>query len=60
MNQVSCKCDPNLDQPNHSNAKQTVIDTFSFKDISEYDIALIFVSDEFSFNFLNLFDVINL
>jgi len=47
MNQVSCKCDPKLDQPNHSNAKQTVIDTFSFKDISEYDIALIFVSDEF-------------
>tara|TARA_X000000368_G_scaffold391725_1_gene355936 strand:- start:14 stop:460 length:447 start_codon:yes stop_codon:yes gene_type:complete len=47
MNQVSCRCDPNLDQPNHSNAKQTVIDTFSFKDISEYDIALIFVSDEF-------------
>ena len=47
MNQVSCNCDPNLDQPNNSNAKQIAIDTFSFKDISEYDIALIFVSDEF-------------
>ena len=47
MNQVSCKSDPHLDQPIHSNAKQTVIDTFSFKDVSEYDIALIFVSDEF-------------
>lgn len=47
MNQVSCKCDPNLDQPNNLNAKQTVINTFSFKDISEYDIALVFVSDEF-------------
>lgn len=47
MNQVSCKCDPNLDQPNNSNAKQTVINTFSFKNISEYDIALVFVSDEF-------------
>ena len=47
MNQVSCKCDPNLDQPNNSNAKQIVIDTFSFKDVLEYDISLIFVSDEF-------------
>ena len=47
MNQVSCKCDPNLDQPNNSNAKQIAIDTFSFKDVLEYDISLIFVSDEF-------------
>ena len=47
MNQVSCKCDPNLDQPNNSNAKQIVIDIFSFKNVLEYDISLIFVSDEF-------------
>ena len=47
MNQVSCKCDPNLDQPNNSNAKQIAIDTFSFKDVLEYDVSLIFVSDEF-------------
>ena len=47
MNQVSCKFDPNLDQPNNSNAKQIVIDIFSFKNVLEYDISLIFVSDEF-------------
>ncbi|MFL3015381.1 MAG: rRNA maturation RNase YbeY [Candidatus Neomarinimicrobiota bacterium] len=47
MSQVSCQSDPSLDQPIHINAKQIVIDTFKSKNIVEYDISLVFASDEY-------------
>lgn len=47
MSQVSCHSDLSLDQPIYINAKQIVIDTFKSKNIVEYDISLVFASDEY-------------
>ena len=47
MIQVSHGDDLNLDQPISSNAEKIVKETFNFKNILDYDISLVFVSDEY-------------
>ena len=47
MIQVSHGDDLNLDPPISSNAEKIVKETFNFKNILNYDISLVFVSDEY-------------
>ena len=46
MIQVSHGDDLNLDPPISSQAKKIVNETFNFKNILDYDISLVFVSDD--------------
>ena len=50
MIQVSHGDDLNLDPPISSQAKKIVKETFNFKNILDYDISLVFVSDEYLSN----------
>ena len=47
MIQVSHGDDLNLDPPISSHAEKIVKETFNFKNILDYDISLVFVSDEY-------------
>ncbi|MEL1235755.1 MAG: rRNA maturation RNase YbeY [Candidatus Neomarinimicrobiota bacterium] len=47
MIQVSHGDDLNLDPPISSQAEKIVKETFNFKNILDYDISLVFVSDEY-------------
>ena len=47
MIQVSYGDDLNLDPPILSHAEKIVKETFNFKNILDYDISLVFVSDEY-------------
>ena len=47
MIQVSHGDDLNLDPPISSHAEKIVEATFNFKNILDYDISLVFVSDEY-------------
>ncbi|MEL1223108.1 MAG: rRNA maturation RNase YbeY [Candidatus Neomarinimicrobiota bacterium] len=47
MIQVSHGDDLNLDPPISSKAEKIVKETFNFKNILDYDISLVFVSDEY-------------
>ena len=47
MIQISHGDDLNLDPPISSHAEKIVKETFNFKNISDYDISLVFVSDEY-------------
>ena len=47
MIQISHGDDLNLDPPISSHAEKIVKETFNFKNISGYDISLVFVSDEY-------------
>ena len=50
MIQVSHGDDLNLDPPISSKAEKIVKETFNFKNILDYDISLVFVSDEYLSN----------
>ena len=50
MIQVSHGDDLNLDPPISSQAEKIVKETFKFKNILDYDISLVFVSDEYLSN----------
>lgn len=50
MIQVSHGDDLNLDPPISSHAEKIVKETFNFKNILDYDISLVFVSDEYLSN----------
>jgi len=50
MIQVSHGDDLNLDPPISSQAEKIVKETFNFKNILDYDISLVFVSDEYLSN----------
>ena len=50
MIQVSHGDDLNLDPPSSSQAEKIVKETFNFKKILDYDISLVFVSDEYLSN----------
>ena len=47
MIQISYGDDLNLDPPISSHAEKIVKETFNFKNILDYDISLVFVSDEY-------------
>ena len=47
MIQISHGDDLNLDPPISSHAEKIVKETFNYKNISDYDISLVFVSDEY-------------
>ena len=47
MIQISHGDDLNLDPPISSQAEKIVKETFNFKNILNYDISLVFVSDEY-------------
>ena len=47
MIQISHGDDLNLDPPISSHAEKIVKETFNFKNILDYDISLVFVSDEY-------------
>ena len=51
MIKILCQSDPDLDQPVHSNVKQTAINVFYSNNIVDCDISFIFVSDEFLSDF---------
>lgn len=50
MIQISHGDDLNLDPPISSHAEKIVKETFNFKNILDYDISLVFVSDEYLSN----------
>ena len=47
MIQISQEDDLNLDPPSSSHAEKIVKETFHFKSILDYEISLVFVSDEY-------------
>ena len=47
MIQTSYEDDLNLDPPISSSVEKIVVETFNFKNILNYDISLVFVSDEY-------------
>ena len=47
MIQISHGDDLNLDPPTSLNVEKIVKETFNFKNILNYDISLVFVSDEY-------------
>ena len=44
---ISCFCDSNLDKPDFKNIQETASLVFSSQNISDYDISVIFVKDDY-------------